>query len=187
MKAPLPNGTDTLTIGGGCFWCIETIFSELKGVLKVESGYSGGKTDQATYKEVCTGTTGHAEVVQITFDPSVIAAVDILKVFFTVHDPTTLNLQGEDVGSQYRSVIFFRNEAQKELAREVIEALTNEKVYEAPIVTEVTSFKKFIKAEDYHQDYYNNNQEQPYCKMVIRPKKEKFDKVFGSLKKNNNP
>lgn len=182
LKAPLPS-TDTLTLGGGCFWCIEAIFADLKGVTKVESGYSGGSTPTTTYKEVCTGTTGHAEVVQVSFDPSVISAAEILKVFFTVHDPTTLNRQGGDVGTQYRSVIFYRDETQKALAEKIIAALKTEKAYDAPIVTEIAAFKKFIKAEDYHQNYYKDNQNQPYCKMVIKPKMEKFEKVFKELRK----
>lgn len=174
---------DTLTLAGGCFWCIETIFQDLKGVQSAVSGYSGGSVSQPTYKEVCSGLTGHAEVVQIVYDPQVISMEMLLKVFFTVHDPTTLNRQGADMGTQYRSSIFYRNEDQKAKAENVIKILTDEKVYEDPIVTELVAFEKFYPAEDYHQDYYNNNTEQPYCSAVITPKKAKFEKVFKEILK----
>jgi len=183
--AVIPGSTDTLTLAGGCFWCIETVFQELKGVLSATSGYSGGHIKNPAYREVCNGNTGHAEVVQVVYDPSQISMTDILKVFFTVHDPTTLNRQGADMGTQYRSAIFYRNEQQKNTAEETIAALTREKVYDDPIVTEVTPFAAFYKAEDYHQDYYNNNMDQPYCRMVIQPKKEKVEKVFKNLLKQN--
>jgi peptide methionine sulfoxide reductase msrA/msrB len=178
-----PAGTDTITLAGGCFWCIETIFQEVKGVISAESGYSGGHIKNPAYREVCNGNTGHAEVVQVVYRPSEVSLQQLLKVFFTVHDPTTLNRQGADVGTQYRSAIFYRNDMQKQAAEEIISALNREKVYDDPIVTEVTPFKAFYKAEDYHQDYYNNNADQPYCRLVIQPKKEKFEKVFKELMK----
>lgn len=173
-----------ITLGGGCFWCIEAIFEDLKGVKKVESGYSGGVIANPTYREVCSGKTEHAEVVNITFDPQQISLEDILEVFFTLHDPTTLNRQGADVGTQYRSAIFYHSEAQKEIAEKVIATLNSEQAFESPIVTEVTKFSVFYKAEDYHQQYYDLNKEQPYCKAVIKPKVEKLHKVFkDKLKK----
>lgn len=172
------NNIDTITLGGGCFWCVEAVYEQLDGVIKVESGYSGGETLNPTYKAVCTGTTGHAEVVQITYDKNKTSLDEILKVFFTVHDPTTLNRQGADVGTQYRSAIFYRNQEQEQKAKEIIASLNKEHIYDSPVVTEVTAFDKFYKAEDYHQDYYNQNPEQGYCRMVIRPKVEKFEKLF---------
>lgn len=174
---------DTLTLGGGCFWCVEAVYLELKGVLSVESGYSGGTASTATYEKVSTGTTNHAEVIQIIYDTKEISLESILKVFFTVHDPTTLNRQGYDVGPQYRSVIFYRNENQRQKANAIISALTREKVFESPIVTKLEVFTAFYKAEDYHQNYYNNNKEAAYCKKIILPKLEKLDKVFGELTK----
>jgi len=176
--------TDTITLGGGCFWCVEAIYEILKGVTKVESGFSGGKVKNPSYREVCTGTTGHAEVVQITFDNSKTSIEEILKVFFTVHDPTSLNKQGADTGPQYRSVIFFRNEQQRKIALSIIDDLNNGQVYDKPIVTQVAPFTVFYKAEDYHQDYYNQNKEAPYCKIVIQPKLEKFEKLFKDRLKN---
>ena len=175
------NAEDTVTLGGGCFWCIEAVFSETKGVKSAISGYSGGKIKNPSYKEVCTGTTQHAEVVQVVYNPSELSLVDLLKVFFTVHDPTTLNRQGADIGTQYRSVIYYRNEAQRKTAEEVISALSIEKVYNNPIVTELSPFSEFYKAENYHQGYFNANGEAPYCQMVIRPKSEKFEKAFKNL------
>lgn len=172
------NKIDTITLGGGCYWCIEAIYENLNGVLSVESGFSGGTTVNPTYKEVCTGKTNHAEVVQITFDKTITNLDEIFKVFFTVHDPTSLNKQGGDEGSQYRSVIFYRNDEQKSAAESLIAELTKANVYNKPIVTIVEPFKAFYKAEDYHQNYYANNKEQPYCKIVIQPKIEKFEKVF---------
>lgn len=176
---------ETITLGGGCFWCIEAVFLELDGVSKVESGYSGGTVKNPSYEAVCSGSTNHAEVVQVTFDKSKVSLEQVLKVFFTVHDPTTLNRQGNDLGTQYRSVIFYHNTEQKEISESVIAALTAEKVYENPIVTKVEAFQTFYKAEDYHQNYYNNNQNQPYCKMVVKPKVEKFEKAFKNLKRTH--
>jgi peptide methionine sulfoxide reductase msrA/msrB len=172
------SSVDTIILGGGCFWCVEAVYEMLDGVIKVESGYSGGTVKNPAYREVSTGRTGHAEVAQITFDSSKTAVAEILKVFFTVHDPTTLNRQGADVGTQYRSVIFYRNEQQRNIARSIIDALNKEHVYENPVVTQLVPFTAFYKAEDYHQDYYNQNKEAPYCRMVIQPKLEKFEKLF---------
>lgn len=169
---------DTITLGGGCFWCVEAVYEILDGVIKVESGYAGGTVKNPSYREVCTGLTGHAEVAQITFDKSKTSLEEVLKVFFTVHDPTTLNRQGPDVGTQYRSVIFYRDENQHEIARSIIDDLNKNKVYSAPVITQVEPFSVFYKAEDYHQDYYNQNKEAPYCRMVIQPKLEKFEKLF---------
>ena len=166
------------TLGGGCFWCVEAVFDELRGVESVESGYAGGSVANPTYAQVCTGRTGHAEVAQITFNPSVISFKEILQVFFTVHDPTTLNRQGEDVGTQYRSVIFYHNDEQKRIAEEVIKEIDAEKIWDNRIVTEVAPFNEFFKAEDYHQEYYVNNPGQPYCQVVIAPKVVKFRKKF---------
>ena len=169
---------DTITLGGGCFWCVEAVYEMLDGVIKVESGYSGGAVKNPSYREVCTGRTGHAEVAQITFDNSKTSLDEILKVFFTVHDPTTLNKQVADVGPQYRSVIFYRNEQQRNAAKSIIDELNNEHVYSSPVVTQLTPFTNFYKAEDYHQDYYNQNKQEPYCRLVIQPKLEKFEKLF---------
>ncbi|WP_083572168.1 peptide-methionine (S)-S-oxide reductase MsrA [Flavobacterium johnsoniae] len=178
------SNLETITLGGGCYWCVEAVYENLDGVKSVVSGFSGGKTANPTYEEVCTGTTGHAEVVQITYDKNVTDINEIFKVFFTVHDPTTLNRQGADVGTQYRSVIFYKNAEQKKAAESIIAELNKAKVYNNPIVTKVEPFKVFYKAEDYHQNYYANNKNQPYCKMVIQPKIEKFEKVFkDKLKK----
>jgi methionine-S-sulfoxide reductase len=175
---------DTITLGGGCYWCVEAVYENLNGVKSVVSGFSGGKTANPSYEEVSTGKTGFAEVVQITYDKNITNLDEIFKVFFTVHDPTTLNRQGADVGSQYRSVIFYKNEEQKNVAKNIINALKKAKVYNDPIVTTVEPLTKFYKAEDYHQNYYDNNKNQPYCKMVIQPKIEKFEKVFkDKLKK----
>ncbi len=172
------------TLGAGCFWCVEAVFDQLKGVISVESGYAGGTKENPTYKEVCTGETGHAEVAQITYDAEVITFAELLTVFWTVHDPTSLNAQGEDVGTQYRSAIFYHNEEQKEIAEAQIRKINDEKLYEKPIVTEVTAFEKFYKAENYHQDYFSGHQDEPYCKFVVRPKVEKFQKIFkDQLKK----
>ncbi len=170
----------TATFGGGCFWCTEAVFLELKGVHSVVSGYSGGRTENPTYEEVCTGRTGHAEVIQIEYDPNEVAYEQLLEVFFATHDPTTRNRQGNDIGTQYRSVIFFHDEEQEKIARDVIKALRREKVYQNRIVTEVEELKKFYPAEDYHQDYFANNADKnPYCQQVVRPKVEKFRKVFA--------
>ncbi len=175
---------ETITLGGGCYWCVEAVYENLNGVKSVVSGFSGGKTTNPSYTEVCSGKTGHAEVVQITYDKTITNLDEILKVFFTVHDPTTLNRQGADMGTQYRSVIFYHNEGQKQLAQKIIAALNKAKVYDNPIVTAVEPFTKFYKAEAYHQNYYENNMDQPYCRMVIQPKIDKFEKVFkDKLKK----
>jgi len=174
---------DTITLGGGCFWCVEAIYRSLEGVISVESGYSGGDLVNPTYNEVTSGTTNHAEVVQIVFDKTKTTLAQILKVFFTMHDPTTLNRQGPDVGSQYRSVIFFRDSQQKIIVEHIIEDLQKENIFSNPIVTQIKPFKVFYKAEKYHQNYYQNNKQQPYCQLVIRPKIEKFEKIFNSHKK----
>jgi len=167
------------TLGGGCFWCIEAIFDEIEGVEDVVSGYAGGHKENPTYQEVCTGTTGHAEVVQIKFNPEIVSYEDILRVFFSVHDPTTLNRQGNDIGTQYRSVIFYHSEEQKEAAKKIIKEITEAKMYENPVVTEVTEFKNFYPAEDYHQEYFARNPYQPYCMAVVAPKVAKFRKTFA--------
>jgi methionine-S-sulfoxide reductase len=172
------SSIDTITLGGGCFWCVEAIYERLEGVTKVVSGFSGGTVKNPTYEEVCTGRTGHAEVVQIYFDSSKTSLDEILKVFFSVHDPTSLNRQGDDVGTQYRSVIFYRNDHQYKIAKDIIDDLNNEHIYSKPIVTTLVPFKAFYKAEDYHQEYYDNNKNAPYCRLVIQPKLEKFEKVF---------
>lgn len=166
------------TLGGGCFWCTEAIYKNLNGVTDVVPGYSGGFVKNPAYREVCNGTTGHAEVVQITFDPSVISFAEILEVFFATHDPTTLNRQGADVGTQYRSAIFYHSDAQKKVAEEVISRLTRQKTFDNPIVTEVTPFSAFYPAEDYHKDYFARNPNQPYCRFVVAPKLDKFEKRF---------
>ena len=168
------------TFGNGCFWCTEAIFQQLDGVESVLPGYTGGDSKNPSYKEICTGTTGHAEVIQIAFDPKIISYRELLDVFFYTHDPTTLNRQGNDVGTQYRSAIFYLNSAQKEEAVKMIEQLTVEKVYDNPIVTEVTALDVFYEAEDYHVNYYNNNKNQGYCRAVINPKLDKFVKKYGS-------
>jgi len=177
-KATQQSGLETITLGGGCYWCVEAVYENLVGVKTVVSGFSGGKTQNPTYDEVSSGTTGYAEAVQITYDKKITNLDEILKVFFTVHDPTTLNRQGADVGTQYRSVIFYKNDEQKKAAQSIITALTKAKAYGKPIVTTLEPFTKFYKAEAYHQDYYANNKSQPYCQMVIQPKIEKFEKVF---------
>jgi len=175
---------DTATFGSGCFWCTEAIFERVKGVSKVVSGYSGGSVDNPTYKEVCNGNTGHAECTQITFDPAVISYDELLEIFWKMHDPTTLNRQGNDVGTQYRSVVFYHNDEQKQKAEYYKNKLTEEKIWDKPIVTEITKFEKFYPAEDYHQEYYDNNPNQGYCAYVITPKVEKFEKIFkDKLKK----
>ncbi|MFY7788320.1 MAG: peptide-methionine (S)-S-oxide reductase MsrA [Thermoflexibacteraceae bacterium] len=175
------------TFGAGCFWCVEAVFQRLEGVEKVVSGYTGGTTKNPTYKEICTGETGHAEVCQITYDPTVISYDELLEVFWQTHDPTTLNRQGNDVGTQYRSAIFYHNETQKALAEKYKTALTNEKVFDKPVVTEIVPLTVFYAAEDYHQNYYNQNTTQGYCAFVIAPKVEKLKKVFKSkLKKGAN-
>jgi peptide-methionine (S)-S-oxide reductase len=171
----------TATLGGGCFWCLEAVFEQLKGVEKVESGYAGGRVAEPTYKAVCSGSTGHAEVVQVTFDPAVLSYRTLLEVFFATHDPTTLNRQGADVGTQYRSAIFHHSPEQEKAAREVIAAVNAEGVWDAPIVTEVAPLEKFWKAEDYHQGYYRANPSQGYCQAVVSPKVVKARKRFAEL------
>lgn len=172
------------TFGSGCFWCTEAIFLNVDGVTKVESGYSGGKVKNPTYKEICSGLTGHAEVIQLTYDPSKISYDELLEIFWMTHDPTTLNRQGADEGTQYRSVIFYHNDEQKKLAQTYLKKLEQEKVFDSPIVTEISPLSVFYKAEDYHQNYYNLNSSAPYCSYVITPKLEKFKKVFKTkLKK----
>ncbi len=171
------------TLGGGCFWCMEEIFLELKGVESVESGYSGGKRPDPSYEAVCTGITGHAEVVQVTFDPKVISYRNLLRVFFTVHDPTTLNRQGADVGTQYRSVIFYHSDEQKQVAREVIKEIKKEELWDKEIVTAVSPFKAFYRAEEYHQEYFRRNPNQGYCRIVIEPKVAKFRLKYYKLLK----
>lgn len=166
------------TLGGGCFWCIEAVFDELTGVTRVQSGYAGGHTRNPTYQEVCTGATGHAEVVQVTFDPTVITFDDVLHVFFTIHDPTTLNRQGPDVGTQYRSVIFYHSADQKAVAERVIGELERDRVWPNPIVTELVPFTEFWRAEAYHDDYFRRNPDQAYCRAVIEPKVAKFRKQY---------
>lgn len=174
----------TATLGAGCFWCVEAIYQRLEGVEKVESGYSGGVKKDPTYEEVCTGRTGHAEVIRVTFDPKKITFKELLGVFFKTHDPTTLNKQGADEGTQYRSVIFYNSEEQKREAEQVKNETEAAKIWDDPIVTEISPFLGFYKAEEYHQNYYNQNSYQPYCMMVINPKLSKFKKEFGSkLKK----
>lgn len=170
---------ETATLGAGCFWCVEAVFDDLKGVMDVVSGYSGGHTKNPTYREVCSETTGHAEVVQIKFDSREISFADILRVFFTVHDPTTLNRQGGDIGTSYRSAIFYHSDEQKRVAEEVIKEITAEKIYDDPIVTELTPASEFYAAEDYHQEYFANNPDQPYCAAVVAPKVRKFRQKFA--------
>ena len=169
---------EIITLGAGCFWCVEAIFEQLNGVSKVESGYSGGKIENPTYKAVCEGTTGHAEVCQLTYDSEVISLEEILEVFWQTHDPTTLNQQGYDVGTQYRSAIFYHNEKQKDISEKLKQKLIMENVWPNPVVTEISPFVNFYVAEDYHQEYFQNNQDAPYCRAVIQPKLEKFEKIF---------
>ncbi len=169
---------ETATLAGGCFWCLEAVFDELKGVESVESGYSGGHVDHPSYRDVCSGMTGHAEAVQVRFDPAVISYRDLLNVFFAVHDPTTLNRQGADVGSQYRSAIFHHDDAQQAVAHELIKELDGQHIWDQPIVTDVAKFEKFHLAEDYHQEYFLKNPYQPYCTAVVAPKVTKFRRHF---------
>lgn len=176
---------DTATLGGGCFWCIEAVYQLLDGVELVESGYCGGSVKDPSYKEVCTGTTGHVEVCRVTFDPSVVTFEDILQVFFASHDPTTLNRQGNDAGTQYRSAVFYHNEDQKRITDDYIKQLTSAKTWADPIVTEVVPADTFYKAEDYHQNYFAQNGSQPYCQFVVRPKVEKFQKQFKDKMRQN--
>jgi len=174
----MPN-LETAVFGGGCFWCLEAVFQRLPGVKSVESGYMGGRVENPTYKQVCTGTTGHAEVVRVTFDPSQISYRDLLEVFFAIHDPTTRDRQGNDVGTQYRSAIFYNSDEQRREAEKVVAELTAAGEFPAPIVTAVEPATTFFVAEDYHQNYFNENSNQPYCRFIIAPKLEKFRKAFA--------
>lgn len=173
--------TEVATLAGGCFWCVEAIYANTKGVYKVESGYAGGFVKNPAYKEVCNGTTGHAEAVQITFDPRVVSYAKLLEIFFVVHDPTTLNRQGPDVGTQYRSAIFYHTDEQKKTAETAIQIVNETAEWGAPAVTEITAFTNFYKAEDYHQQYFELHGEQPYCRIMITPKLEKFKKRFSEF------
>lgn len=179
-KPARPSGgtTEQATFGAGCFWCVEAVFRELDGVQSVEPGYAGGATDNPTYQAVCSGETGHAEVAQITYDPARISFVELLEVFFQTHDPTTLNRQGADAGTQYRSAVFYQTEEQRTLAEKAKRELDTDGAFDAPIVTEIVPLKRFFPAEEYHRNYFERNPEQGYCRMVIRPKVEKFRKVF---------
>ena len=172
---------ETITLAGGCFWCLEAVYDEVKGVLSVDSGYSNGNVKNPSYKDVCTGLTGHAEVIKVVYDPAVISTRDILNVFFAIHDPTTMNRQGGDVGTQYRSGIYYHTAEQKEIGENLIKELTAQKIFDNPIVTEVETIKDFYIAEDYHQEYYVNNKFQPYCMAVISPKVNKFRKHYLEL------
>ncbi len=183
----MKENLQTATLAGGCFWCLEAVYDQVKGVVSVESGYTGGKMPNPSYEDVCTGTTGHAETVQITFDPDVVSYRDLLKVFFGIHDPTTPNRQGADVGTQYRSAIFYHNDEQKKEAEQVIRELNEQHVWDAPIVTELKPFEKFYVAEGYHQEYYEHNRFQPYCMMVVAPKVAKFRKHYLELLKKGQP
>jgi len=173
----------TATLAGGCFWCLEAVFDEVKGVQGVESGYAGGHVDNPSYRAVCGGDTGHAEVVQVHFDPNIVSYRNLLNVFFAIHDPTTLNRQGADMGTQYRSAIFYHDDEQKQIAEELIKDLNTQKIWDRPIVTEVTKLDKFYVAEDYHQEYFARNPYQPYCQAVVAPKVSKFRKHFLELLK----
>lgn len=178
------NTTAVATFGAGCFWCVEAVFLDLKGVKSVVSGYSGGHVENPTYKQVCGGDTGHAEVAQITYDPDAISFEELLEVFWKTHDPTTLNRQGNDVGTQYRSVIFYHDEQQKKLAERYKQKLDASGAFKDPVVTEIVPLEKFYRAEDYHQNYFSQNESQPYCAFVVRPKVEKFRKVFADKLKS---
>ena len=172
------NNKSIATLGAGCFWCVEAIFQRVKGVESVVSGYAGGKVKNPTYKEVCSGLTGHAEVARITFDPEKVSFTELLEIFWQTHDPTTLNRQGNDVGTQYRSAIYYHDDEQKAIAEELKKSLDTSGAFEAPIVTEITPINNYYPAEDYHQNYFNDHTNQPYCSIVIKPKVEKFKKVF---------
>jgi peptide-methionine (S)-S-oxide reductase len=178
MAGETASGHEVATLGGGCFWCLEAVFVELRGVERVESGYAGGRVPKPTYQQVCSGATGHAEVVQVTFDPSQLSYRDLLNVFFTIHDPTTLNRQGADVGTQYRSAIFTHGPEQERVAREAIAELSASGVWDRPVVTEVEPLEEFYPAEEYHRDYFARNPEQGYCQVVVAPKVAKFRKQF---------
>ncbi|MFN3760548.1 MAG: peptide-methionine (S)-S-oxide reductase MsrA [Algoriphagus aquaeductus] len=180
----IPEGQEMIILGGGCFWCTEAVFQRLEGVIKVVSGYAGGIIDHPSYRQICTGTTGHAEVIQVFFDPSKISLESLLEVFWATHDPTTLNRQGADVGPQYRSAIFYKDDSQKAIAEKLKSELNQSKIFDSPLVTEITAFTNFYAAENYHQDYYNQNGMQPYCQFVVQPKVEKLKQYFADkLKK----
>jgi methionine-S-sulfoxide reductase len=181
MSAAKDENLEKVTLGSGCFWCTEAVFEQLKGVKSAVSGYSGGLLQNPTYEQICSGTTGHAEVIQVTYDPSQISFTDVLRVFWETHDPTTLNRQGNDVGTQYRSAVFYHTEAQRKLAEEYKKQLDGSGTFKSPIVTEITKFEKFYPAEQYHQEYFALNPNQQYCQYVIRPKVEKFRKEFVDL------
>ncbi|GAA0892028.1 peptide-methionine (S)-S-oxide reductase MsrA [Fulvivirga kasyanovii] len=172
------SGLKRATLGAGCFWCVEAVFQQVEGIVSVESGYTGGKVKNPTYREVCSGLTGHAEVARITYNPEVISFEDILEIFWKTHDPTTLNKQGADVGTQYRSAIFYHDDEQKAIAEKYKQELDQAKIFDDPIVTEISPLKEYYKAEDYHQNYYNQNSAQPYCSYVVRPKVEKVRRLF---------
>ncbi len=178
VKMKVNEKYELATFGAGCFWCVEAIFERVKGVKKVVSGYAGGKVKNPSYREVCTGNTGHAEVCQLTFDPSVVSYRELLEIFWKTHDPTTLNRQGNDVGTQYRSVVFYHNDKQRELAEHYKKKLDESGIYDNPIVTEIVPYEVMYKAENYHQNYFDENGQQPYCQLVIQPKVEKFEKIF---------
>ena len=173
------------TLGAGCFWCVEAVFQRLEGVSQVQSGYTGGHTQNPTYKQVCTGTTGHAEVARITFDENKISFTEILEVFWQTHDPTTVNRQGNDVGTQYRSAIFYHDQHQKQIAQSIKEQLNAQQIWPNPIVTEIKPLENFYPAENYHQNYFNENGDQAYCQFVVKPKVEKFKKVFADKLKSS--
>ena len=179
----MSTNLQTATLAGGCFWCLEAVYDEIKGVHSVESGYAGGHVDNPTYRAVCNGDTGHAEVIQVHFDPNVVSYRDLLNVFFAIHDPTSLNRQGADVGTQYRSAIFYHDDEQKRIAEELIKDLNAQKIWDKPIVTQVEKLDKFYVAEDYHQEYFARNPYQPYCMAVVAPKVSKFRKHFLELLK----
>jgi len=183
MNRESERNLEVATLGGGCFWCLEAVYEQVRGVESVTSGYAGGTVPNPSYQLVCTGTTGHAEVVQIEFDPAVITYRDVLEIFFSIHDPTTLNRQGADVGTQYRSVVFYHSEEQKQAVTDAIKELTASGQYKDPIVTQVVPFETFYRAEDYHQEYFRNNPSQGYCRVVISPKVAKFQKHFADMLK----
>ena len=183
-EQPTNGNIETATFGAGCFWCVEAVFQRLNGVQTVKSGYSGGSVKNPSYKEVCQGTTGHAEVIQVTYDKTKVAFDELLEVFWKTHDPTTLNRQGNDYGTQYRSVVFYHNDEQKKLAEKYKEEINKSGAYPNPIITEIAPFANFYSAEDYHQNYFNENNSEPYCKFVIQPKVEKFEKIFKSKMKH---
>lgn len=175
----IPDGLELITLGAGCFWCTEAVFQRLEGVEKVVSGYAGGLIESPTYKQICTGTTGHAEVINVYFDPKKVSLESLLEVFWATHDPTTLNQQGGDVGPQYRSAVFYHNDYQRDIASRLKDELNAREVFDKPIVTEITAFTNFYPAEDYHQEYFNLNGMQPYCQFVVKPKVDKLKKYFA--------